>query len=346
MDTPLGISAALRRAATAVVAVLVAIVALPACSSDGPDLTVYSGRSEDLIGPIIDRYEEETGLEVAVRYADSAELALLIQTEEDQDGSPADVFISQSPGPVAFLDQAGLLAELPEDVLALAPVEARAPDGTWVGLTARQRVLVYNEELVDVSELPASVMDLTDEAYAGRVAVAPSNGSFQDFVTIMRQRLGDDETLAWLEGMAANGSPTYPNNNAIVEAVGRGEVPMGLVNHYYNVRALEEDPDLPSRNHLFDAGDAGASFIVTAATVLESSDHQDQAAALIEWLLGEEAQTYFSEETKEYPVAAGVAPPEELGAFDLTRVEAIDFDELGGDLETTIELIESSGLNT
>lgn len=331
-------------AALLLVAALLATASVACSTSDSAEITVYSGRTEDLIGPLLEQYAEDTGADIAVRYGDSAELALLIA--EEGDASPADVFISQNPGPVAYLDQKGMLAELPAEVLDLAPVEARAADGSWVGLSGRQRVLVYNAELVDEADLPTSVMDLTDEAYAGQVGVAPSNGSFQDFVTIMRQRLGDDATLEWLEGMAANDSPTYENNNAIVQAVGRGEIPMGLVNHYYNVRALEEDPALPSRNHLFEAGDVGASFIVTAGTVLTTADDPAAAADLVAFLLSEEAQTYFATETKEYPLAAGVPVPDELGPLDLTQIEAIDAEVLGGDLESTLALIEQSGLSS
>lgn len=334
----------LRRGAALAALGLLLMSGLAACStSDSGELTVYSGRTEDLIGPLLDQYSEETGVDIAVRYADSAELALLIA--EEGDNSPADVFISQNPGPVAYLDEKGMLATLSADVLELAPQEAQAADGSWVGLSGRQRVLVYNEDMVDAADLPTSVLDLTDEAYAGQVGVAPSNGSFQDFVTIMRQSLGDEATSAWLEGMAANDAPTYENNNAIVAAVGRGEIPMGLVNHYYNIRALEEDPSAPSRNHLFDEGDVGATFIVTAATVLTTADDAAAAEDLVSFLLSEEAQTYFAEETREYPLAAGVPVPEELGPFDLAQIEAIDPEVLGGDLQSTLEMIEQSGLN-
>ena len=205
-------------------------------------ITVYSGRSEDLIQPLLDAFTAETGVEVEARYGDSAELALLIQTEGDS--SPADVFISQSPGALGLLAGEGRLATLGDDVTAMVGDGFSASDDTWVGITGRIRVVVYNTDLVDAADLPDSVLDLTDPAYAGRVAVAPGNGSFQDFVTAMRNELGDDDTLAWLEGMAANGAPNYPKNSAIVEAVGRGEVEMGLVNHYYNLRALEADPSV------------------------------------------------------------------------------------------------------
>ena len=308
-------------------------------------ITVYSGRSEDLIQPLLDAFEAETGIEVEVRYGDSADLALLIQTEGDR--SPADVFISQSPGALGFLAGDGRLAELDDAVLSVVEEGFRASNGTWVGLTGRVRVVVYNSELVDEADLPTSVLDLTDPSYAGRVAVAPTNGSFQDFVTAMRNELDDAATLEWLEGMAANGSPNYPKNSAIVEAVGRGEVEMGLVNHYYNLRALEADPSVPSLNHFLPADDLGAVVIVTGGAVLASSDASAEAEQLLAFLLSDESQSTFVSETQEYALSstAPVTGPEGAPALNALTVDTIDYDLLGDGLTGTLELIRESGID-
>jgi iron(III) transport system substrate-binding protein len=307
-------------------------------------ITVYSGRDEELIGPILDSFTAATGIEVEARYGDSAELALLIQTEGDS--SPADVFISQSPGALGFLAGLETLDELPDEVLDRVAEGFRASDGTWVGLTGRVRVVVYNEELVEGTDLPDSVLDLTDPAYAGRVAVAPTNGSFQDFVTAMRNELGDEATLEWLEGMAANDAPNYPKNSAIVEAVGRGEVDMGLVNHYYNLRALEADPSVPSRNHFLPPDDLGALVIVTGGSVLAASDSQCESERLLTHMLTDASQGAFVAETQEYALAVTMvdAVPEGAPALDALAVDTIDYELLGDGLEGTVELIRQSGI--
>ena len=319
----------------------VALVAAACGSSDDP-ITVYSGRTENLIGPLLEQFSEDTGIPVAVKYASSAELALLISEEGDR--SPADLFISQSPGAIGFLAQEGLLQPIEDDVLGLVSEEFRSSDGVWVGLSGRVRVLVYNRDLVEPSELPASIFDLAGPEYAGRVGLAPGNGSFQDFVTAMRDVEGDDVTLAWLEAMEANDARTYGGNTAIVQAVGRGEVPMGLVNHYYNFRALVEDPGLASENHYFTGGDIGSLLIATAAGVLDGSGNPDGAARLLRFLLDESAQTFFSQETLEYPLAAGVLAAEVLPDLSSLEVATYDFNRLGGGLERTRELIAASGL--
>ena len=312
------------------------------CSGGRDALTIYSGREESLIAPLLEEFAESTGIGIDVRYADSVDLALLIA--EEGSNTPADVFFSQSPGTVGYLDSRGMLADLDAEALDAVDSEFEASDGKWVGVTARQRVLVYNTEMVDAEDLPDSVLDLSDEQYAGEVAVAPTNASFQDFVTAMRQAIGEDAARAWLEGMAANNSPIFADNSSIVAAVGRGEVPMGLVNHYYNYRALDEDPSQPSLNYVFPGNDIGALLIASTVSVIETTDHADEAARFVEFLLSRDAQEYFSEETFEYPLASGVEPAQDLEPLDTVDTPDIDIGALGADLRTTAEMISESGL--
>ncbi len=322
--------------------VAIAFVGLAACGSSDEALVVYSGRTENLIGPLIDQFSEETGITVEVRYDDSANLALLI----DQEGSrsPADVFISQSPGAIGFLAGQDLLAPLDDEVLQMVSDVYRNANGLWVGMSGRVRAVVYNPDLIGESDLPDSIFDLTDVAYRGMVGVAPENGSFQDFVTAMRQINGDEVTADWLQGMADNDAQPYANNSAIVEAVGRGEIPLGLVNHYYNLRAIAEDPSTITKNYFFPNGDIGSLVITTAIGQLASSDREDAARRLISFMLSQSAQGFFSEETLEYPLISGVAPSPLLPDLGEIGAATYDFDSLGGGLEATKELISQSGL--
>lgn len=342
----------MKRLVAAAAAALLPAAFLVGCSSDQQsaesapqaDLTVYSGRTENLIGPIIDRFEAETGTAVDVRYGDSADLALLIEQEGDR--SPADVFISQSPGAIGYLTDRGLLAEVDAETLDVVDKDLRNADGKWVGFSGRVRALVYNTDEVDPKTLPKSVFDLTAPEYAGKVAVAPTNGSFQDFVTAMRLQKGDAVAEEWLTGMADNGSPTYADNTSIVQAVARGEVPMGLVNHYYNERALAEDPTSPTDNYFFESGDIGSLLITTAIGILKSSDDQKSAQELARFLLADEAQEFFSNETFEYPLAKGAKANDALPALEDINITTFDLDKLGGGLQTTLQMIEASGLTT
>lgn len=336
----------MRRSLAIAAALCVATgTAAAGCSSgDNDTLNVYSGRTENLVQPLLDRFTEESGVEIDVRYGDSADLALLL--DEEGDRTDVDVFVSQSPGAVGYLDAQGLLGELPASVVGMVPEGDAAADGSWVGLSGRVRTLVYNTDLVDPDDLPDSVLDLASPEFAGQVAVAPTNGSFQDFVTVLRAHVGDDETAAFLAGLADGGAPTFGNNTAIVEAVGRGEVPMGLVNHYYAFVAREQDPGLPVENYFFPAGDFGSTLLVTAASVVEGTDLPDEAEQFVEFLLSPESQQYFAEETFEYPLASGAEPAPELPPFEDVSATRVDLGELGSGLRETAELIDASGLNS
>src|SRR5690554_2180081 len=147
-------------------------------------LTLYVGRGEALAGPVIERFEAETGVDVVVRYGNTAELAVLI-TEEGA-ASPADAFWAQDAGALGALAEAGALSPVPAELVANVPEKQVVPGYEWVAVSARNRTLIYSPARVAADELPTSIFDLTDERYRGRVAWAPSNGSFQSFVTALR----------------------------------------------------------------------------------------------------------------------------------------------------------------
>jgi iron(III) transport system substrate-binding protein len=333
-----------RRLAVLVASAGLALTATACGGDDGESITVYSGRSDGLIQPIIDRFEEESDIGVDVKYGDTADLALLISEEAAAGRTEADVYLSQSPGAMGFIDDD--LAQLPAATLERVDPAARDDDGRWVGISGRQRVLVYNSDLVDPDELPNSVFELIDERWRGQIGVAGGNGSFQDFVTAMRFTEGEEVTEQWLGDLAALDPVAYPNNNAIVAAVGRGEVEVGLVNHYYNFRALAEDPDVASVNHVFEEGDPGSTLIVTAAAIIDGTDKPELADQFINFLLSPEGQEYFAEETFEYPLVPGVPTAGGVPETEFVSVGGLDLDELQGGLERTREMIADAGLES
>jgi iron(III) transport system substrate-binding protein len=329
------------------VLLLLTVLVVPVSAQDaaqvplsGETLTVYSGRSEDLIAPILQQFTDETGVQVEVRYGSTAEMAAVIL--EEGDNSPADVYIAQDAGALGALAQEGRLLSLPSDILTRVPAEFRSDDGLWVGLSGRARVLVYNTELLTEAELPASILDLANPEWAGRIGFAPTNGSFQSHVTAMRLLLGDDAVLAWLEGLVANGAIAYEGNGAVVQAVIDGEVQVGLVNHYYLYGFLADNPDVPAANYFFPGGDPGALVNVAGAGVVSTSDQPGLAQRLILYLLGNGAQEYFAAETFEYPLVAGIEPSVELRPLAEIEVPVLDLSDLS-DLQATLDLLSASG---
>lgn len=307
-------------------------------SANPGDLTLYSGRGESLVGPIIEQFEMATGIRVRVRYAGTAELAAAILEEGGR--SPADVYYAQDAGALAALAESGALTQLPADIVSSVTEQFADASGRWVATSGRARVLIYSPERVP--NPPDSVFDLVNEEWRGRVGWAPSNGSFQAFVTAMRQIHGDAATEDWLRGMIANDVREYPKNSPQVQAVGDGELDIGLVNHYYLFRFTAEDPDFPAANHFTDSGAAGGLINIAGVALLNASDNDDNALQFIRFLLSKEGQTYFREETSEYPVAAGVeARPELIPLADLNP-PSLALTSLA-DLEGTLNLLREVG---
>lgn len=309
----------------------------------GREVTIYSGRTENLISPVLEAFACETGIEAAVRWGTSTQLALLIGTEGDR--TEADLFLSRSPGPVGFLEARGLLQPISASVLNLVSEENRSARRSWIGFSGRKRVLVYNVDLVDPDDLPDSIFDLTGERWRGKVAIPATNGSFIDWFTVFRDQHGTDAATRWLRDMVANDARYYPNNRSIVEAAGRGEIEAGLVNHYYNFQeAAARGDDHRALNHDLADHDIGSLLIITAAMIPAASDRAAEAEALLAYLLTEPVQAYFTEETFEYPLARGVEPADALPSLTALEIGSVDFDALGGGFEETNEIIEASGI--
>lgn len=332
-----------RLTAVAVATATVLVVLATACGDDeGTNLTVYSGRSQELIGPLLTQFAEESGIDISVRYGGTASLAALILEEGEQ--SPADVFIAQDAGALGAVQASGLLIDLDESLLEEVPGAYRSEEGQWIGLSGRARVIVYNTDVLQPEDLPDSILDFTDPAWEGRLAWAPTNGSFQAWVTALRLSEGEDGARAWLEGIDANGATQYLNNVSIVDAVGRGEVDLGFVNHYYLNRFLaEEGEGFAARNYYTGPGDIGTLVNVAGAGILESSDEQDAATELIEFMLGTDAQTFYTEVNSEYPLVAGVPSNADLPSINDLQPPPINLSDLD-DLEGTLELLRSTGV--
>ena len=304
------------------------------------ELTIYSGRNENLLGPLLERYQEMSGVTVNVRYGGTAELAATIM--EEGQNSPADVFFGQDAGALGALALEGRFVQLPAEILDRVEERFRSGDGNWVGASGRARVFVYNTEMLSEEDLPNDIWALTDPKWKGKIGWAPTNGSFQAFVTAMRHLEGEERAREWLEAMIANDVQVFPKNTTIVEATGRGEIELGLVNHYYLYRFLAEAPDFQAKNHHPSAGDAGSMINVAGVGILDTVKDRAAAEAFVAFLLSDEAQRYFSEETNEYPLVAGVAATAEgllpLAEVDTPELDLSDLDDLQGTLQLLQEV--------
>ena len=316
---------------------------LAACGGDdeGDALVVYSGRNQDLVGELLERYQKDTGAKLEIRYGDSSDLAATLL--EEGENTPADLFLSQDAGALGALEADGRLVPLPRAMLDQVEPRFRSRGGRWVGLTGRSRVIAYDKRELEESELPQSVFDVPEDEWKGRVGWAPTNPSFESFVTAMRKTEGDDGARKWLEDMIANDVKTYTNNIAIRDAIANGEIDIGLINHYYVAEAVaEEGPDYPVGVFFPPNRDLGSLINVSGAGVLAGTETGPQARKLIEYMLSRPGQEYYAEVTKEYPLAAGVEPDPALEPFDRIQAPEIDLADLAG-LQETVNLLQETG---
>ncbi len=308
-------------------------------SAAGP-LVVYSGRDEELVAPLIEQFEETSGVDVEVRYAGTTELAA--QLLEEGDRTPAHVFLSQDAGALGALADAGLFTTLPASVTDAVDADLTSTDGTWVGLTGRARVVAYDSQQLTADQVP-DVLSLTDPAWRGQVGIAPTNASFQAFVTAVREVEGEDAARAWLEGLVANDAQVFEKNGAILEAVNAGTVQLGLLNHYYWARHEQDPTTLRAQLVFGEPGTVDALVNVTGAGVLAGGDEHPAATQLVEFLVGEQAQTYFVEETYEYPLVAGIGSPANVPPLDELATTDLDLARLAS-LDETVALLTEVGL--
>lgn len=327
----------MKRSFLCVVAIA-SLLALSACASNSESLVVYSGRSEELVQPLIDRFENEHGIDVDVRYAGSTDhAATLLQEGETSD---ADVFYAQDPASLGSV--APLFAPL--DAATLDLVDARFSDreGRWVGTSGRVRVFVYNTS--SPRELPQSIDDVTDPIWSDEVGVAPTNGSFLAFISAMILERGEEATLDWLQALAANNPPEFPSNSPIVTATDAGEIDAGLVNHYYLLRLRAEGAGENAENWFIPAGDVGTLVMTAGAGVLASSDNKENARLFVDFLLSAEAQEYFATDTFEYPLIDGVDPAPGLPPLKEIDAPDIDLSQLSDVLDDATRLVTQAGL--
>ena len=314
-----------------------------ACGGDGDGdaRAVHAASNQDLVGDLLERYQKDTGAKLEIRYGDSSDLAATLL--EEGGNSPADVFLSQDAGALGALESEDRLRPLPRPQLEKVEPRFRSQQGRWVGLTGRSRVIAYDKRELRKRDLPQSVFEVPTKEWRGRVGWAPTNPSFESFVTAMRKLHGEERARAWLEAMVANDTKTYTNNIAVRDAIANGEIDIGLINHYYVAEAVaEEGPDYPVGVFSPPNRDVGALVNVSGVAILESSKRVDEARKLIDYLLARQGQEYFAKVTKEYPLASGVQPDPALEPFDRIQAPDIDLADLAG-LQETVKLLQETG---
>lgn len=314
----------------------------PSDSASTQTLTIYAGRDEALIAPLIEQFTEDTGIATEVRYGKTPDMSALLIEEGEK--TPAQVFLSQDAGALGALSSAGLLATLPSSITEQVPAEFTSQDDTWVGVTGRARVIAYDAESLNEAQIPDSVLDLTDAKWNGKIAFAPGNASFQAFVTALRVLEGETVAEEWVAGMAANNPILVESNGDALDRVNTGEAELALINHYYwYEREKELGTDGMRAALKFLPGDPGGIVNVSGVAILKNSTDNKNAQAFVEYLVSESAQAYFVASTFEYPLLPGVSAPDGLPSLPSLANANLDLADLES-LSETQALLAKYGL--
>jgi iron(III) transport system substrate-binding protein len=325
----------------------IAVVPVAGCggssSDSGGSLTLYSSQHEPMTEALVEGFEAENGAEVQVRYGEDEGLAS--QIEQEGDATPADVVLTENTPPLELLAGKELLAEVDSSTLEEVPSQYNSPTGHWVGVAARETVMVYNPDLIEASELPASILDLAKPEWKGKLAIAPSEPDFVPIVSAIEKLDGEAAAKEWLEGFNAN-AKHYNDNEGIIAAVDSGQIAAGIINHYYWYEAVAEEgkDKVPSKLHYFGHEDPGALVNISGAGALESSGDPELAQEFLAYLVGEEGQKAITKSGDwEYPLNGAVPPPPGLKPFDSLEPPKVGPADLGDGSEP-VELMEQAGL--
>lgn len=309
-------------------------------------VVIYSGRAERLIKPVLDAFQAKSGVQVELLSSGTTELVSRLQAEGER--TPADLFITNDAGSLERARELGLLRPLNmREIERAIPSQYRASDNSWVGLSGRFWVVVYNTALVKPGELK-SLFDLADSRWKDKIAI-PNSGSeyLQAGVSVMKATVGDDRTKQFLQGLKTNaGTQVYQKSSQIVEAVAKGQVAAGLVNHYYVYRHLAAQPGAPIAALMPDQqeGGMGAIMNVAGVGVIRHTHHLGSAKLLVEFLIAQAGQKMFADLNKEYPLHPEVKADPALIERKTFRAALVPLARLSELREPAMTLIEQVGL--
>lgn len=310
-------------------------------AADKVELTLYNGQHKEVGDELAKAFEAKTGIHVNVRKGSSNQLAS--QVVEEGDRSPADVIYTEESPPLNKLGEQDLLAKIDDATLNVLPKDYVASNGTWMGVTARVRVVAYNPKLIDEKDLPKTVLDFAQPQWQGKVGFVPTSGAFQEQAVAIIKLHGMEAAEEWLTGLRAFGK-VYSNNMVALKAVENGEVASVLVNNYYWFALQREKGQLDSKLHYFTGGDAGGLVTVSSAAALKSSKHPQQAQQLLAYMASEEGQRVITQTSAEYPLHKGMASDRGLKPFSELEPPKVTPADLGN-AEEALELEREVGLN-
>lgn len=307
------------------------------------ELIVYSGRSDKFVKPVVKAFTEQTGIKVVLHSAKST--ALLNKLNLEGSRTEADLYLSNDAGNLQKGADMGLFQPISAEIANQIPASNRASDNSWIGLSARARVLVVNTNKPEARDVN-SIFDLADPKLKNKIAITyATNGSFIAGVTVYMQDKGKEKTSTWLKGLRENsGGKQFNKHSHVVKAVAQGKASVGLVNHYYIYRHLAKEPNAPIKIVLPDQKDMGIAWNVAGIAISKHTRKRATAEKFIRFLVSDQGQRMFAEVNSEYPVRPEIATAAQIPKRSQLKIADVPMDTLGKKRDETIDLIEAAGL--
>jgi len=323
------------------VAASAGIVAAPASAQD-VTLVLYNAQHDAVAKNWADAFTARTGIKVEIRKG--SDLVMANQILQEGDASPADLFITENSPGAALVGDAGLFARVDDATYAQVPAQYASPNRDWVGIAARTTVFVYNTSMLSYNALPTSIMDLASPDWKERFAIAPAGADFQAVVSAVLQLKGEDATAAWLRGLKDN-ARVYMGNTAIMRGANAGEVPGGIIYHYYWAIDRAQGGANSSNVELYYFGgkDPGGFVSISGGGVLASSKYPAEAQQFLAFMTSAEGQRILAEsDAMEYSIASGVPAHPSLKPLSELDPPLIDVSKLNA--PNVVELLRAAGL--
>ncbi len=325
------------------------LVAMSACSKTEEEVNLYSARIEALIKPMLDRFTEQTGIEVNLVTGDADELLSRLQNEGRN--SPADLLVTTDAGRLYRAQEAGLVQPIESDVLSQRiPAAYRDPQGHWFGLSLRARPIMYVKGEVDPAEL-STYEDLADPRWHQQICIRSSSNIYnQSLVASMIAANGLEATEKWAIGLVSNlAKPPRGGDRDQIKAAAAGQCKLAIANTYYLAGMLNSDDpaerEAAAKMGVFwpNQNGRGSHVNISGAALTKSAKNRDNAVKLIEFLSSDEAQQWYAEVNGEYPIVEGIASSGLLQQWGEFKADPLNMSVLGENNMEALKLMDRAG---
>jgi iron(III) transport system substrate-binding protein len=307
-------------------------------------VNIYSSRHYNTDDELYDNFTEQTGIEVNLIEGKDDELIERIKSEGAN--SPADILITVDAGRLWRAAEAGIFAPVESEILEeKIPENLQDPDNLWFGFSKRARVIVYNKDNVDPSQL-STYEDLADPKWKNKFIVRSSSNIYnQSLVAGMIEEKGEAATAEWIEGLVANFARSpQGNDTSQIEDVAAGVADLTLANTYYLAR-YEDNPEVFENVGIFfpNQDDRGTHVNISGAGLLKNAPNKENAIAFLEYLASPEAQEFFALGNNEYPVVEGTPVNPVVESFGEFKDDTVNVSAYGKNNADAVKIMDRSG---